>query len=119
PKRLNLPKIEIVVSFGGLRSITRPIHSRSARKARAMVTVNCGAIPAGLVESELFGHVKGAFTGALHNVHGRFEVADGSTLFLDEVGELPAETQIKLLRVLQQHEFQTVGSSKTTRVDRR
>jgi formate hydrogenlyase transcriptional activator len=101
----------------GKEVIARAIHSRSARKARAMVTVNCGAIPAGLVESELFGHVKGAFTGALHNVHGRFELADGSTLFLDEVGELPAETQIKLLRVLQEREFQVVGSSKTTRVD--
>src|SRR5947208_1193480 len=102
----------------GKEVIARAIHSRSARKARAMVTVNCGAIPAGLVESELFGHVKGAFTGAFHNVHGRFELADGSTLFLDEVGELPAETQIKLLRVLQEHEFQVVGSSQTTRVDR-
>src|SRR2546426_3514697 len=101
----------------GKEVIARAIHSRSARKARAMVTVNCGAIPAGLVESELFGHVKGAFTGAFHNVHGRFELADGSTLFLDEVGELPAETQIKLLRVLQEHEFQVVGSSQTTRVD--
>jgi formate hydrogenlyase transcriptional activator len=101
----------------GKEVIARAIHSRSARKARAMVTVNCGAIPAGLVESELFGHVKGAFTGALHNVHGRFELADGSTLFLDEVGELPAETQIKLLRVLQEHEFQVVGSGQTTRVD--
>jgi formate hydrogenlyase transcriptional activator len=101
----------------GKELIARAIHSRSARKARAMVTVNCGAIPAGLVESELFGHVKGAFTGALHNVHGRFEVADGSTLFLDEVGELPLETQIKLLRVLQEREFQVVGSSRTTRVD--
>ena len=101
----------------GKELIARAIHSRSARKARAMVTVNCGAIPAGLVESELFGHVKGAFTGALHNVHGRFELADGSTLFLDEVGELPAETQIKLLRVLQEHEFQVVGSSRTTHVD--
>jgi formate hydrogenlyase transcriptional activator len=98
----------------GKELIARAIHSRSTRKARAMVTVNCGAIPAGLVESELFGHVKGAFTGALHNVHGRFELADGSTLFLDEVGELPAETQIKLLRVLQEHEFQVVGSSRTT-----
>ena len=101
----------------GKELIARAIHSRSARKARAMVTVNCGAIPAGLVESELFGHVKGAFTGALHNVHGRFELADGSTLFLDEVGELPLETQIKLLRVLQEREFQAVGSTRTTRVD--
>jgi formate hydrogenlyase transcriptional activator len=101
----------------GKELIARAIHSRSVRKDRAMVTVNCGAIPAGLVESELFGHVKGAFTGALHNAVGRFELADGSTLFLDEVGELPLETQIKLLRVLQEHEFQTVGSSKTTHVN--
>jgi len=101
----------------GKELIARAIHSRSARKNRAMVTINCGAIPAGLVESELFGHVKGAFTGALHSAIGRFELADGSTLFLDEVGELPVETQIKLLRVLQEHEFQTVGSSKTTRVN--
>jgi formate hydrogenlyase transcriptional activator len=101
----------------GKELIARAIHSRSTRKARAMVTVNCGAIPAGLVESELFGHVKGAFTGALHNVHGRFELADGSTLFLDEVGELPLEMQIKLLRVLQEREFHAVGSSRTTRVD--
>jgi formate hydrogenlyase transcriptional activator len=101
----------------GKELIARAIHSRSARKARPMVTVNCGAIPAGLVESELFGHVKGAYTGALHNVQGRFELADGSTLFLDEVGELPLETQIKLLRVLQEREFQAVGSSRTTRID--
>ena len=101
----------------GKELIARAIHSRSARKDRAMVTVNCGAIPAGLVESELFGHVKGAFTGALHGAVGRFELADRSTLFLDEVGELPLETQIKLLRVLQEHEFQAVGSSKTTRVN--
>jgi formate hydrogenlyase transcriptional activator len=101
----------------GKELIARAIHSRSPRKARPMVTVNCGAIPAGLVESELFGHMKGAFTGALNNAVGRFELAHGSTLFLDEVGELPAETQIKLLRVLQEHEFQPVGSNKTTRVD--
>jgi formate hydrogenlyase transcriptional activator len=101
----------------GKELLARAIHSRSPRHGRAMVTVNCGAIPAGLVESELFGHVKGAFTGALQNATGRFELADGSTLFLDEVGELAADTQVKLLRVLQEHEFQPVGSSRTKRVD--
>jgi formate hydrogenlyase transcriptional activator len=101
----------------GKELLARAIHSRSPRRARAMVTVNCGAIPSGLVESELFGHVKGSFTGALHDATGRFELADGSTLFLDEVGELPSETQVKLLRVLQEHEFQPVGSSRTKKVD--
>jgi formate hydrogenlyase transcriptional activator len=79
--------------------------------------VNCGAISAGLVESELFGHVKGAFTGAMTGRAGRFELADGGTIFLDEVGELPADTQVKLLRVLQEGEFEPVGSSKTIRTD--
>jgi formate hydrogenlyase transcriptional activator len=101
----------------GKELLARAIHSRSPRHGRAMVAVNCGAIPSGLVESELFGHVKGAFTGALQNAIGRFELADSSTLFLDEVGELPADTQIKLLRVLQEHEFQAVGSSRTKQVD--
>jgi formate hydrogenlyase transcriptional activator len=101
----------------GKELIARAIHARSARKSRAMVTVNCGAIPSSLVESELFGHVKGAFTGALERAIGRFELADGSTLFLDEVGELPLDTQVKLLRALQEREFQPVGSSKTVRVD--
>ena len=101
----------------GKELLARAIHSRSPRSARAMVTVNCGAIPSGLVESELFGHVKGAFTGALQNAIGRFELADGSTVFLDEVGELPLDTQVKLLRVLQEHEFQPVGSSRTKKVD--
>jgi formate hydrogenlyase transcriptional activator len=79
--------------------------------------VDCGAFSSGLVESELFGHVKGAFTGAIEKRIGRFELADGGTIFLDEVGELPLETQVKLLRVLQEHEFELVGSSHTARVD--
>ncbi|MGE0886804.1 MAG: sigma 54-interacting transcriptional regulator [Blastocatellales bacterium] len=101
----------------GKELIARAIHDRSNRRNRPLVKVNCGAISAGLVESELFGHIKGAFTGALGNRTGRFELADGGTLFLDEVGELPLETQVKLLRVLQEGEFEPVGSSKTIKVD--
>jgi formate hydrogenlyase transcriptional activator len=101
----------------GKELFARAIHNRSARKDRPLVKVNCGAISAGLVESELFGHVKGAFTGALANRDGRFQIADGGTIFLDEVGELPPETQVKLLRVLQEHEFEPIGSDKTVKVD--
>jgi len=93
------------------------IHNLSKRKDRAIVMVNCAALPPNLIESELFGHEKGAFTGAVTKNIGRFEVADCSTLFLDEVGELPSELQSKLLRVLQEGEFQRVGSSKTIQVD--
>ena len=101
----------------GKELIARAIHARSARKDRPLVKVNCSAISGGLVESELFGHVKGAFTGAIERRVGRFELADGGSIFLDEIGELPPETQVKLLRVLQEHEFEPVGSSRTQRVD--
>ncbi|HEX2674223.1 MAG TPA: sigma 54-interacting transcriptional regulator [Polyangiaceae bacterium] len=101
----------------GKELIARALHARSPRRTRPLVKVNCGAISAGLVESELFGHAKGAFTGALHSRVGRFELADGGTLFLDEVGELPIETQVKLLRALQEHEFEPVGSNQTVRVN--
>ena len=101
----------------GKELIARAIHDRSPRRQRPLVKVNCGAISAGLVESELFGHVKGAFTGALTNRDGRFKLADGGTIFLDEVGELPMDTQVKLLRVLQEQEFEPVGGSQTVRVD--
>jgi formate hydrogenlyase transcriptional activator len=101
----------------GKELVARAIHSRSPRNGRALVSVNCSAISAGLVESELFGHLKGAFTGALERRIGRFELANGGTIFLDEIGELCLETQVKLLRVLQEHEFELVGSSHPLRVD--
>jgi formate hydrogenlyase transcriptional activator len=101
----------------GKELIARALHKQSPRRDRPLVKVDCAAISAGLVESELFGHVKGAFTGALDRRVGRFELADGGTIFLDEVGELPPETQVKLLRVLQEREFQPVGSNRTVRVD--
>lgn len=101
----------------GKELIARAIHSQSARRNNPLVKVNCGAIPSGLVESELFGHVKGAFTSASERRIGRFELANNGTLFLDEVGELPLETQVKLLRVLQEQEFEPVGSNHTIKVD--
>ncbi|HWD37783.1 MAG TPA: sigma 54-interacting transcriptional regulator [Fimbriimonas sp.] len=101
----------------GKELIARAIHNRSQRKNSPLVKVNCGAIPSGLVESELFGHVKGAFTSASERRIGRFELANNGTLFLDEVGELPLETQVKLLRVLQEQEFEPVGSNRTIKVN--
>ncbi len=101
----------------GKELIARAIHSLSARKSRTFVRLNCAAIPSGLVESELFGHEKGAFTGALMQRKGRFEIADQGTLFLDEIGDISLELQPKLLRALQEHEFERLGSAKTIRVD--
>lgn len=97
--------------------VARAIHSRSSRKDRSMITVNCSALPANLIESELFGREKGAFTGSHERQMGRFELADNGTLFLDEVGEMPMELQTKLLRVLQDGEFERLGSPKTIKVD--
>ena len=101
----------------GKELFARAVHERSRRRARALVRVNCAALPPGLIESELFGHEKGAFTGAVGLRQGRFELADGGTIFLDEIGDLPLEMQGKLLRVLQEGEFERVGSSRTRRVD--
>ncbi len=101
----------------GKELIARAIHNHSPRKSKAFIRVNCAAIPASLVASELFGHEKGAFTGALQRRLGRFEAADGGTLFLDEIGDLPPETQVSLLRVLQEHEFERIGSNTPISVD--
>jgi len=103
----------------GKEVLAQAIHDASVRKDRPMIKVNCAALPAALVESELFGREKGAFTGALARQAGRFEIADGSTIFLDEVGELPLELQPKLLRVLQEGEFERLGGSRTIKVDAR
>ncbi len=103
----------------GKELVARAIHNLGQRKKRALVKVNCAALPANLIESELFGHEKGAFTGS-HSRHlGRFEIANGTTLFLDEIGELPLELQAKLLRVIQEGEFERLGSSRTIKVDTR
>jgi formate hydrogenlyase transcriptional activator len=101
----------------GKELFARALHERSARRQRTLVSVNCAALPPTLIESELFGHERGAFTGAVNPRHGRFEVADKGTLFLDEIGDLPLELQAKLLRVLQEGEFERLGSSQTRRID--
>jgi formate hydrogenlyase transcriptional activator len=101
----------------GKELIARAIHSASRRHERPLIKLNCAALPMGLVESELFGHEKGAFSGALQRRIGRFELANGGTLFLDEVGEMPLDAQVKLLRVLQEGEFERVGGSETHRTD--
>jgi len=101
----------------GKEVIARAIHNASTRRGQRFVAINCAAIPAPLIESELFGYERGAFTGALTHRIGRFQSADGGTLFLDEIGELPIELQPKLLRVIQEQEFERLGSSQTTRVD--
>jgi formate hydrogenlyase transcriptional activator len=101
----------------GKELVARAIHRRSNRASRAFVSVNCAAIPRDLIASELFGHEKGAFTGATQQRLGRFELASGGTIFLDEVGDLPAETQVALLRVLQEHEFERIGGIRRIRAD--
>src|SRR5467141_1520182 len=101
----------------GKELISQAIHALSRRRARNFVKLNCAAIPSGLLESELFGHERGAFTGAITRKLGRFELANGGTLFLDEIGDIPPELQPKLLRVLQEQEFERLGSTQTTRVD--
>lgn len=101
----------------GKTELARLVHRRSQRRNKPFVEINCGAIPSTLIETELFGHVKGAFTGAVKDREGRFKAADGGTLFLDEIGELPRELQPKLLRVLQDGEYEPVGSDRTLKVD--
>jgi len=125
-----LQQVEIVAPTGstvliygetgtGKELIARAVHDLSSRKARAFIKLNCAAIPTGLLESELFGHEKGAFTGAISQRIGRFELAHGGTVFLDEIGEIPLEVQPKLLRVLQEREFERLGGSKTFQTDAR
>ena len=101
----------------GKELIARAIHSRSRRSEKPLIKVNCAALPTGLIESELFGHEKGAFSGALSRRLGRFELANGGTIFLDEVGEMPPDAQVKLLRVIQEHEFERIGGNETIRTD--
>ena len=104
-------------SGSGKEMVAKAIHKNSNRKFKELVTVNCAAIPSGIIESELFGHKKGSFTGATENRKGYFEVADEGTIFLDEIGELPLETQAKLLRVIEEGEFLRVGDTKLNKVN--
>ncbi|SVE46769.1 uncharacterized protein METZ01_LOCUS499623, partial [marine metagenome] len=104
-------------SGSGKEMIAKALHKNSKRKFESLITVNCAAIPSGIIESELFGHKKGSFTGASENRKGYFEAANKGTIFLDEIGELPLETQSKLLRVIEQGEFIRVGETKTGTVD--
>ena len=111
------PVIVLGETGTGKELIARAIHSSSLRRDRPLLKINCAALPSNLIESELFGYERGAFTGAFDKRLGRFEVADGATLFLDEIGELPLELQAKLLRVIQDGEFERLGSSRTIKVD--
>lgn len=112
-----IPILILGESGSGKELVARAIHEHSPRKNRPMIVVNCGAIPEGILESELFGHQRGAFTGAVDSRKGYFELADGGTLFLDEIGEMPLETQVKVLRVLEDKEFLRVGGSTPQKVD--
>src|SRR3954451_11997176 len=115
----NMPTTVLITgeSGTGKELVARALHENSARKERPFIKVNCAAIPKDLMESELFGYERGAFTGAVTSKPGRFELADTGTLFLDEIAEIPVEMQVKLLRALQESEFERVGGIKTTRVD--
>jgi len=121
PGRNVAPTDSTVLLYGetgtGKELMARAVHNLSSRRKRTLVRINCAAIPSGLLESELFGHERGAFTGALMQKKGRFEVADGGSLFLDEIEDIPLELQPKLLRAVQEQEFERLGSTHTIRVN--